>query len=106
MATKERHKVIPPGSHTDAGVKKYAATYGISESEARSYLIQYALNRLATLARYAGEKKPKASKPKASKPKASKPKASKPKASKPKASKPAKGGLLSSKAETAIKGVA
>jgi len=74
MATKERHKSIPPGDHTLAGVKKYAAAYEISEKDAWDYLAQYALNRIATLARYEAGKPKKEKKPKAAKPKAAKPK--------------------------------
>ncbi len=90
MATKERFKIIKPGAHTIVGVRKYASDYGLKEQEAWDYLAQYALNRIATLARNAAkkpakpkkEKKPKAAKP-AKAPKAPK----KPKAAKPEADK-------------------
>lgn len=66
MTTKERYKIVKPGAHTLAGVKKYAADYGLKEQEAWDYLAQYALNRIATLARYAASKeKPAKAKAKA-----------------------------------------
>lgn len=62
MATKERHKIIHVGAHTEAGIARYMKEYECGKREAELQLCQYALNRIATLARYAETKPKKATK--------------------------------------------
>ncbi len=82
----ERAPVKEYGEHTDSAVKTFAAKNGYdSVTEATRYLAQYALNRLATLDRYAAKKPPKPKKEK--KAKAVKAPKAKPKPKKAKAPK-------------------
>lgn len=61
----ERHKKIErTEEQLTAEISRFATKWGYSEAEAKRYLMNYALNRLATLNRYS-DKKPK--KPKAEK---------------------------------------
>lgn len=57
MATKITRTAMPEaGEHTDAKVKAFAEKWGYTLKDAERYLCQYALNRLAVLARNAAKK--------------------------------------------------
>jgi hypothetical protein len=85
---KKRHPIVPPGNHTDKRVEEMAEGLGLDIEATRDYLLQYALNRLDALARYAevnGKGSAKKAKAKAQKPKKAKvEKPKKAKAEKPK----------------------